>query len=238
MTSYFTPSIVFKKEWRWFELPLDTGADIVNVFSYDRVDAPGFKRKEGITTVIDLTRDEETLWGALRKKFVREQIQKGERNGISVSVGIHWEEFVPVYEEFREGKQVVRDDPRVFKHCLVAGAYHGGILIAGGVFVHDTTNIRALALASRRFNDDGKMRELVGQANRMVIWETMRFAKKHGYRSFDLGGIAPESDDRGERTLAEFKESFGGERKPCYYYTKVNSPILRLWLKMQRFLRI
>jgi lipid II:glycine glycyltransferase (peptidoglycan interpeptide bridge formation enzyme) len=238
MTSYLYPSRLFKKEWHWFETPVDTNADIINVFSYDSIDVPGFKKKHALTTVIDLTKSEEDLRSALRRKFVREQIDKGVRNGITVSVGIHWEEFVPVYNEFRKGKGIESDDPRVFRHCLVSGAYHEGKMVAGGAFIGDGEHLRALALASRRFQNDGRMREIIGQANRLLIWETIRFAKKNGYRSFDLGGIAPESPDPGERSLAEFKEAFGGERKPCYYYTKVNSPVLKLWLKFRRFLRI
>jgi len=238
MTSYLYPSRFFRKEWRWFERPNDTGADIVNVFSYENVDVPGFKKKTGLTTVIDLTKSEEELRAALRKRFIREQMEKGKKNGVTVCVGIDWHEFVPVYEEFRKGKRIASDDPRVFAHCLVAGAYYDGTLVSGGAFVADGIHIRALALASRRFASDGRMREVVGQANRMLIWETILWAKREGYHLFDLGGIAPESADPTERSLAEFKEAFGGERKPCYYYTRVNSPILKLWLRLRRFLRI
>lgn len=216
---------------------MDTGADILNVFSYEDVDVSGFKKKVGLTTIIDLTKSEEELWSGARKRFVREQIEKGRRSGITISVDIPWEEFVAVYDEFRKGRGIGSDDPRVFARCLVVGAYYRGKIIAGGAFIGDGTHLRALALASRRFRDDGRVREIVGQANRILIWETMLHAKRNGYRLFDLGGIAPESSDPGERSLAEFKEAFGGERKPCYYYTKVNSPILKLWLRLRRFLR-
>lgn len=238
MTSYLYPSTLFHKEWHWFEPPRDTGADIVNVFSYDDVDAAGFKKKKGLTTIIDLAKSEDELRGSLRKRFIREQMDKGAKNGVTVRVGIDWREFVPVYDEFRKGRRIGSDDPRVFRHCLVSGAYHNGKLVAGGAFVTDGTHIRALALASRRFAADGRMREIVGQANRMLIWETLLWAKRERYRLLDLGGIAPESADPAERSLAEFKEAFGGERKPCYYYTKVNSPVLKLWLKFRRFLRV
>jgi lipid II:glycine glycyltransferase (peptidoglycan interpeptide bridge formation enzyme) len=97
--------------------------------------------------------------------------------------------------------------------------------------------MRAYVLASGRFSGDGREREIIGQANRMVIWEAMKYAKQQGYKLFDLGGINPESTVQWERTLAEFKESFGGERKACYYYSKVNSPVLRLLLKLRRYLK-
>jgi lipid II:glycine glycyltransferase (peptidoglycan interpeptide bridge formation enzyme) len=238
MTTYLYPGRIFRKEWHWFERPVDTEADIINVFSYEDIDAIGFKKKSALTTIIDLKKSEDDLYSKFRRKFIREQIEKGTRNGIFVSVGIRWEELVPVYREFRQGKKISTDDPRVFRNCLIAGAYQNGKMIAGGAFIGNGTHLRALALASRRFHGDGKMREVVGQANRMLIWEVMRYAKNDGYAFIDLGGISPESPDPGERSLAEFKEAFGGERKLGYYYTKVNSPILKLWIKLRRFLRV
>lgn len=232
MISYRYPGYIFHKAWYWFTAPSqDLSGDMVNVFSYDKVDLPGFRRKDALTTCIDLTKSEEELWQALRKRYVREQIGKGERNGITITIGDDWKNFVQVYRDFRKGKHLHEDSPKVFQYCLVVTASYEGKIVAGGAFVADKTYMRALALASVRFVDDGKKREVIGQANRMIIWETMRFAKREGYTSFDLGGIDPESNDSKERGLAEFKEAFGGVRKMCYYYSKVNSPVLRFLLR-------
>lgn len=211
---------------------------MVNIFSYDHVQLEGFKVKQGLTTSIDLLPELSALWENTRKRFVREQINKGERNGIKVVVMDDWEKLVPVYKEFREGKKIANDNPKVFKECFIVNAYVDGKVIAGGAFVADGTYMRALALASRRFQQDGKLREIVGQANRMVIWEAMVYAKNNGYREFDLGGINPDSAQDWERSLAEFKESFGGVRKPCYYYSKVNSSLLRLIIDLRRLIGV
>ncbi len=221
--------------WYWFTKPSEelTG-DLVNVFSYDDVDIRGFKKKAGMTTVVDLSPSIDALFAGTRKRFVQEQVRKGERNGITVRFPDDWRTLVPLYKQFRADKQLVQDDPRVLAECLTIGAYHDGVLIAGGAFVVDATNARALVLASKRFTDDGHIRELIGQANRMVIWEAMRYCKGIGVTTFDLGGIHPESTDPGERGLTEFKEAFGGKRVMGYYYTKVNSPLLRLWLRVRR----
>jgi hypothetical protein len=238
MKSYAYPSLIFKKNWYWFTNP--TGkeqGDVVNIFSYDKTETPGYKRKIGQTSVISLDLSLDLIWEKMRKRFVREQIAKGERNGVKIVVDDAWSKLVPVYKDFRKGKNLANDDPRVFRECLVVNAYLDERVIAGGAFIADGTSMRAYVLASGRFSGDGREREIIGQANRMVIWEAMKYAKQQGYKLFDLGGINPESTVQWERTLAEFKESFGGERKACYYYSKVNSPVLRLLLKLRRYLK-
>jgi hypothetical protein len=35
----------------------------------------------------------------------------------------------------------------------------------------------------------------------------------------------------------EFKEAFGGERLKTFYYTKINSPWLKIWLKLRQLWR-
>lgn len=230
---------MFRKEWHWFEDPHDVaGADLLNFFSYNDVDVPGFKKKSALTTMLDLAHSEEALWEGMRKKFIREQVGKGKRNGIAVRIGLPWREIAPLYVAFRKEKKLIIDDPRTLRYCLIVGAYYEERLVAAGAFVEDGTHMRAYALASARFGNDGRMREIVGQANRMLIWETIKHAKEHGYRLFDLGGIDPESEDPRERSLAEFKEGFGGERRTGYYYTKVNSRILRSYLALRRKFRI
>ncbi|OGZ05828.1 MAG: hypothetical protein A2845_03420 [Candidatus Lloydbacteria bacterium RIFCSPHIGHO2_01_FULL_49_22] len=239
MKEYHYPSRLFRKEWHWFEKPHDIpGADLLNFFSYDNINAPGFKKKSGMTTIIDLVQTEDVLWSKLRKRYAREQIEKAKRNGIDVHTDISWEHLVGVYEKFRKGKKISSDDPRVFQHCRVYAALVNNEILAMGAFVEDEKYSRALVLASDRFSNEGKRRELVGQANRMLIWEAMRDARSRGILQFDLGGIALESDKREDKSLLEFKEAFGGERKVGYYYTKVNSRLLKLFIKTRRFLHI
>lgn len=239
MRLYRYPGKIFKKYWYWFTAPSDklTG-DLVNVFSYEDVSVAGFKKKVAPTTLIDLSRSQEELWEAMRKRYVREQIEKGKRNGIVVNQTDDWHIFKPIYLEFRKGKKLVDDDPRVFEHMHVVSAYYNGAPIAGGAFVFDRDHARAYALASLRFNEDGKMREIVGQANRMVVWETMLWAKAKGIKTFDLGGIAPDSTDPQDKSLLEFKEAFGGERVNAYYYRSYRSKMLKLFMKIKSYLSV
>jgi len=117
-------------------------------------------------------------------------------------------------------------------------AYYKGRMIAGGIFISNGLYYRALVLASLHRISDSHDREIIGQANRMVIWEAIKNAKHTKHQLFDLGGISPESSNKQLVSLAEFKEAFGGERKPCYYYFKIYSPLIKVWMRFRGFKNI
>jgi Acetyltransferase (GNAT) domain len=237
MISYDYPSLFFRKKWVWFDQPHDVpGVDLVNFFSYECVSVPGFRQKKGLTSVIDLSQDEQVIWNGMRQSFIAKQIEKGRKNGIIVAESKDFRAFRPIYEAFRRSKKLPRDSYQAFaQNGILFTASIDGRIIAGGIFVADESNMRAWVLASLRLDSsNGRMREMVGQANRMVIWEAIRFAKSRGLKRFDLGGIDPDSADPAEKNLADFKEAFGGSRVPTCYYYKVYSPLLRSLMKLKR----
>ncbi len=234
---YKLPGRLFKKYWFWFIDPIEVeNADMATFFSYNKVDAPGFKRRTRLTSIIDLSFDLDMIWSKMRKSFIRRQIEKGERNGIVIEQDNNFSEFKRIYYKFRKNKKIHGDRLESFEqNGIEFSAYFNGKMIAGGIFIEGNGCMRALVLASERLEGvDGRMREIIGQANRLVIWEAIKYAKKNGFTIFDLGGIAPDSQDKRQRTLSEFKESFGGERKNSYYYTKVYSKPLKLWLRLRK----
>ena len=238
MKEYFYPSLFFKKKWIWFADPFDVSdADMVNFFSYNKTDREGFKRKKGITTVIDLSKSFDDIWINMRKKFIRKQINKGEKNGVIIKQDNNFNEFKKVYFNFRRDKQLAKDKYKVLKdNGLLFSAYYNKKIIAGGVFIADGQYMRAWALASARFwFDNGKIKEIIGQANRMIIWEAIKYAKEKGHKIFDLGGIKPNSFNQRRRAVAEFKEGFGGGRKNCFYYHKTYSKLLNFLTRLKKW---
>lgn len=239
MKSYYLPTWYWRKKWVWFDAPHDVDdADMVTFFSYDDTAPEGFSKKKGATSVINLARDEAELWNQMREKFIRTQIRKGERNGIRVYESGDFGVFKSMYLEFRNRKKLPPDDFSLFeKHGLLLIAENDDGMLAGGVFLHDDAVMRAWVLASGRFADDNRRRELAGQANRMVIWEAIRIAKKKGLNLFDLGGIDVSPEDANS-PLTIFKEAFGGRRVENYYYTKVYSKSLQAFLSLRSLLHI
>lgn len=229
-----------RKYWFWFSKPFDVkGAAMVNFFSYDKYDVEGFKRSDGLTSVIDLEQDIDVIWSKMRKKFIQKQIKRGEKNGIIVKRDPDFSQLKRIYKDFREKSGLPKDNISACKKsCTLIAAYHEGEMVAGGIFVSNGVYIRALILASLHQSKTSRDREIIGQANRMLIWHAIKYAKETKHKLFDLGGISPSSDKKHMRTLAEFKEAFGGEHKECYYYFKIYSPIIKWWMRFRGFTNV
>jgi len=237
--SYKIGAGFFTNSWCWFDIPHEVKASLSNFFSYDSVDVVGFKRKRGMTSVINLQKDEDEIWSAMRKKFTSNLIREGEKRGIVIHRDGDLGAFKKLYRRFRHKKDIVSDNASAFSNGILFTAHHNDRMIGGHIFIGDGTYMRSWVAASLRLERvEWKDRRLIGCANRMIIWEAIKYAKANGYTLFDLGGINPESSVAWERTLAEFKESFGGERKECYYYSRVNSPLLKLLFRVRSFLPI
>ncbi len=232
----FIFSNFLKKYWFWFADPFDVkGAAMVNFFSYNKVDKPGFYCKEGLTSIIDLRQDLETIWQGLRKKFTRDLIKKGEQLGITVKQDNNFSGFKKIYRKFREKKKIHADRFKVFQNGILFSAYYQGNLIANHLFVADEKSARSWVAASKRLElVSGRDKRIVGYANRQLIWQAIKFFKDSGCETFDLGGFNPDLAKKEDITLAEFKESFGGRRQSAYFYYKVNSKLLKFWIKLKR----
>lgn len=228
----------FKKEWFWFADPQDVkGAAWVLYFSYHDVEVPGFSKKEGWTSIIDLTPSLEELWSHIREKYTRFPIEEGRKKGITIRQDTNIEEFRKIYKTFRAAKNLPEDDSTLFDRGILFSAYYEGRMMAGHVFIDDGTHLRSWVTASRRFEElQGKDKRLIGSANRMLVWSAIEYAKNNNYTLIDLGGINPDPKNGGEQSLAEFKESFGGRRIKNYYYVKVYSRPLKLLGKIKQLL--
>lgn len=236
----YTQGTLLKKYWGWFEAPHDvSGFSAATFFSYEKKDIPGFHRKETLTSMIDLLQSEDDIWSSMRESFIRKQIEQGKRRGITVTESKDFSSFYPLYTTFAKEMNFEKVPRAILeKNGILFLAHHEEHLLAGGVFIGDGEYMRAWVLASGRFEKSGRMRDLTGQANRLVVWEAIKFAKENRYRQFDLGGIAPDSENPGWKAVAVFKEAFGGKRAPAYYYHRVYSPLLRIKANMRRFLPI
>jgi len=228
----------FRTYWRWFKNPEDVkGVDEAVYFSYEKVDVDGFRIKKGVTTAVGLSISEDEIYQGMRKKFIRKQITRGFSRGISVREG-SYKELVPLYKSFRNkkhlGKVNIKEAAKVGTILL---AECEGRVVAGGLFLSDGEHVRAHVLVSVRLSGKDQV-EVIGYANRILLWEAIKFFKNQGCKKFDFGGINIKSKKREDISLAEFKEAFGGERIDCFYYHKIYSPLLKVIYRLRNYLHI
>ena len=229
-------SLFLVKHWFWFTNPKDIpGSAMVNFFTYQDIKLSGFHKKEGLTTIIDLNKPLPEIYNNFRVNFIQKQIRRGERNEIIVKHDLDFKNFKSLYFKFRKSHKLPKERLKPIKEVgEFFSAYYRGKVIAGGLFITNGIVMRAWALASQ-VGDQTLSREIIGQANRLVLWQAIKYAKAIGCIEFDLGGISPESPNRHLRTLSEFKEAFGGSRRKNFYYYKIYSPLIRFWMRFRGF---
>ncbi len=95
--------------------------------------------------------------------------------------------------------------------------------------VEDEMRIRLLLAGSKRLEADKDKSIIIGQANRLLMWEAIQYAHGKGLVEFDLGGYYTGDDENDPRiNINKFKKSFGGELQTLYNYRKYYSRLYRL----------
>jgi len=110
-----------------------------------------------------------------------------------------------------------------------------GEVLGGCYFIHDEENIRWLVGASKRLEVDRKKATLIGNANRLIIWEAIKWAKERGIKEFDLGGYSLEAESNPNDPrygINKFKKSFGGKLVTRYFYYKDCSKKLKFFVRL------
>jgi len=226
--------LAFRRKDFWFcERPFEvTDCDGVIFYSCpDKVDVPGFVRRDFTTIAIDLTQDEDRLWKGI-DFWTRKKINKADNKGVEVMIDCHHEEFYDIYRAFRREKGLVPYslDPAFMKtYGTLFVASLDGEIVAGHFFLSDGHHIRGLITGSKRLEADRYRANIIGYANRLIVWEAMKYARQKGIREYDMGGYytGPAGDEQMERINA-YKASFGGSVTTRYHYEKSYSRLFSL----------
>jgi hypothetical protein len=226
--------LAFRRKDVWFgEQPFDiSGYDGVIFYSCPRkVEAPGFVRRDFTTIAIDLAQDEDRLWKGI-DFWTRKKINKADNKGVEVMIDRRHEEFYDIYRTFRRDKGLVPYslDPAFMKrYGTLFVASLDGEIVGGHFFLSDGQHIRGLITGSKRLEADRYRANVIGYANRLIVWEAMKYARQKGIREYDMGGYytGPGTDGQMERINA-YKASFGGSVTVRYHYEKSYSRLFSL----------
>jgi lipid II:glycine glycyltransferase (peptidoglycan interpeptide bridge formation enzyme) len=176
----------------------------------------GFECKEEVTSVIDLTQDLDSIWNNMSKDACRHAIKRAEKAGIVIKRNHNFDEFYNLYENHLKHKKylVLKEDKQTLEKLgsLFTAEFEGEIL-CGRIYMEDQDHMLSHRSAIKIVDNDKALKTLIGNANKLIHWDAMKYAKEKGIREFDLGGLWTDS-------INAFKESFGGERVTSYSYWK------------------
>lgn len=235
--------VIFKTKEIWFsDYPFD-------VVGYGRVSFRDCKNKvvsrefsceEFTTLVIDLTQDLDTIWKAIHGKC-RTKINSAKRRGVKIERNKDYEGFYRLNDLFRRNKKLpmMRVGCEFMKkYGTLFTAHLNGKMLSGYFALEDKNTMRLLVGASRRLEVTKEDVSLIGKANRLILWEIIRYAKEKGMKEFDLGGyyIGTKKDEEKEK-INFFKRDFGGKVVTHYIYQKYYSTFYKIAQKTYQLVR-
>lgn len=235
---------IFKEKEIWFaNFPFEVkGFDSVVFHSCkNRVDIKGFKRNEFPTLVIDLKESLNTIWKNMKKSSCRYFINKAIKKGIEIRINKDWEEFYRLNYLFRKKKRLPQSLMKLEemkKYGTLFTAKFNREIIGGQLYLENKNNIRWLLGASKRLEVSKEKSVLISCANRLIIWEAIKYAKKKGIKKFDLGGYyTSKKEDIEKEKINIFKKSFGGKLVTQYIYQKDYSKTFTLVKTIYKIIR-
>jgi lipid II:glycine glycyltransferase (peptidoglycan interpeptide bridge formation enzyme) len=160
------------------------------------------------TRVIDLTADEDALWGELRKKW-RQYVNKARSGGIVVVDGdaSRLPEFYRIYRETADRAGFLIRAESAYRDVWEAFAPSGRarLLFAQTADGEPQATLFLVRSGPRVVEPYGGMTAAGAEsrANYLLKWEAIRTSREQGATSYDLWGLATGG-------IAHFKTGFGG----------------------------
>jgi len=224
----------YKVIWFSDELKDADGCDsVIYRLCRNKVEKNGFRCiDEYHTLVIDLTQDLDKIWQGMSKSNVRKPINQATRSGVQIKRNENYEAFYDLYDRFRNGKGFKGSDISIDymkRYGTLFTSVHEGEVLGGMFYLEDEDNIIEITTASKRFDVDKEKRNFIGAANKLLVWEVIRYARAKGIKQYDRGGfyVGDASNEELEK-VNTYKQSFGGELATKYSYRKDYS--LHAWL--------
>ncbi len=179
----------------------------------------GFLQKQWATFLVDLTAEEEVLWGRLDRS-ARKAIRKTEREGVQVErIGTleeleqYYVQAVPYWRSRGARVFSFRNYSAMWQalrpgEALEVFVARRGLEMLGGLgvwvyngVVREFGVVRAREFASENLHPGD-----------LIKWEIMRWGHRMGYRTYDLAGVSPDPSTPKEEGIYRFKKKWGGEQ--------------------------
>jgi len=244
MFSISYKNLFFKKMVVWFaDRPYEVEKVHVLQFLATKQKYPikSFQMKEAPTLVIDLSNDLDAIWSKMGNRSCRYLIRRGEKAGIKIQRDFDLNYFLESYKSFTKEKGFApsfKNPKEIPKANVILSAYLGEKILSSSLFIYDDQIFRWLITWSVRMKAEKDLEFFIGCANRMLIWESIKYAKEKGLRIFDLGGISnintPTSPLYG---IDSFKRIFGGKETVYWNYIKYYSKSYKVLKQVHNILK-
>ena len=190
-------------------------------------------KKISYTVENSLEKDEEEIFSGFDSTS-RSHIRRAEREGLKCSFNYDVVGFVEFYNAFASNKKIpLTSEQRIIEMggnlSMSYATLDGKILSAHSYLTDKDTGIVLLFhSASLRF-DNTIDANTIGRSNRFLHYKDMIYFKEQGFKVYDFGGFAENTDNVSLAGINRFKLSFGGNKVSCVNYYSIGY-VLFQWL--------
>ena len=239
MVRYYKKIFFFKVYESWFSYQFQ----LKNLFSLNAFFhlkdnnkwIPAVQNKT-YTLELDLENDTEVIYSKFTKQ-IRQQIKIAEKEGTTCYFHTDIEKFVEFFNEFAQKKATWLTSAQRIKdmgeNVKLSFAVNNGVVLAAHSYILDKEIgiVRNLHSATKRL-DENYDRNLIGRANKYLTVTDIFYFKEHGFKIFDFGGFAKDTENESLKGINNFKLQFGGDLVACINYYSVNYWLLKKIAKL------
>lgn len=226
MITYKKKLFIFNIDETWFNYD-DSIWNIFRLNVFMHVKNAENKRKTGKldlthTLELDLEQDTEQIFSGFSKQ-IRQQFKIAENEGTTYYFHQEIEKFADFFNDFAIKKETFTTSKEKILELgdsvkLSFAENNGQVLAAHSYLVDEKIGIvRHLHSATKRL-DEQFDRNLIGRANKYLTVKDILYFKEKGYKVFDFGGFAKDTEDESLKGINSYKLLFGGKLVPCYNY--------------------
>jgi len=203
-------------------LPVDEEESIFELFKQK-----GYHTDSWGTIIVDVTQSEEVLWKNIGRDK-RRSIKNAEQQGLVVKEAKTTEDYdkvVDIIQNMSDRNKILKyklqyyhimfkilRERNLFRIFYIEKEGNGVATIS--IFIFGKKLFRTLA-AHTDHNNEQKLHGM-----EFLEWFVIKWAHQNGYNSYDFTGIRPESKDKKNLGIMEYKRRWGGKEIHFPYFTK------------------
>jgi hypothetical protein len=206
---WFAQSVRFSINSIYYQVP----------FKYSKF---GYFRKSYFTLLIDLNQSEDLIYSKFKKNTSYE-VRRSQKEGVITGLEIDKIKAVEFYNRFAATKSLNllnSDHSNIASdHFFVTTASHNDKILVMHYYFRDIESGRVrLLYSATNVTENSIDVALIGRANRLLHYNDIILFKLNGYKTYDFGGYAFQTNEKSLLGINSFKESFGGELVKEYHY--------------------
>lgn len=187
----------------------------------------------GLTNMIDLNQNINKIYHNFNRT-TRNEVRQAERlDTFIIKINQDYDAFIDLVDKFAKVKNLHID--RLSKVALLEAKhflgtiYYNDTILAGHYYIAGDDYV-SFTIAGRILPSENEYKKIVSRASRYLHFKMMQYVKEEGYSKFYLGAL----DYEGHRSIARYKEGFGGVEVRHPYYKRDYNLILKLATRFGR----